>query len=289
MIIVLVLFCSLLSYSQNNSIQNDIFFKGFELGNNGSIFIPYFPNFPSPDLNIKSFDMGLRLIDNFENKEKLDKIYKLPDLVINNEVYYQGSSREGAYVKANLSRPISNNSFLDFNYNNLISKGFYPFQENKYSNLTVEYSYFNKNKDYAFSIFLNTINGFYNEIGGVVDYNLQSKMIAVEPAESPVMSGGEKGLHGIQGIGDGSKFLVDLDKVDEIITISTEEAKERALRLAKENGLFVGISAGANVLASERWIEQNKPDGVVVTILCDRGERYFSLLEDKWKKIGLRI
>ena len=105
-----------------------------------------------------------------------------------------------------------------------------------------------------------------------------TKIIAVEPAESPVMSGGEKGLHGIQGIGDGSKFLVDLDKVDGIIPISTEEAKERSLRLAKENGLFVGISAGANVLASERWIKQNNPDGIVVTILCDRGERYFSVL-----------
>tara|TARA_R100001594_G_scaffold6982_1_gene19319 strand:+ start:1658 stop:2506 length:849 start_codon:yes stop_codon:yes gene_type:complete len=104
-----------------------------------------------------------------------------------------------------------------------------------------------------------------------------TKVVAVEPSESPVMSGGEKGLHGIQGIGDGSKFLVDLDKVDEVITISTEEAKDRALRLAKENGLFVGISAGANVLASEKWIEQNNPDGIVVTILCDRGERYFSL------------
>ena len=116
---------------------------------------------------------------------------------------------------------------------------------------------------------------------GCKDWNLNSKIVAVEPLESPVMSGGEKGLHGIQGIGDGSKFLVDLDKVDEIITISTEEAKERSLRLAKEHGLFVGISAGANVLASERWIEQNNPDGVVVTILCDRGERYFSILEDK--------
>ena len=90
--------------------------------------------------------------------------------------------------------------------------------------------------------------------------------------------GGEKGLHGIQGIGDGSKFLVDLNKVDEVITISTEEAKQRALQLAKYNGLFVGISAGANVLASEQWIEQNNPDGIVVTILCDRGERYFSIL-----------
>jgi cysteine synthase len=107
---------------------------------------------------------------------------------------------------------------------------------------------------------------------------LSTKIIAVEPAESPVMSGGEKGLHGIQGIGDGSKFLVDLDKVDGIIPISTEEAKERSLRLAKENGLFVGISAGANILASERWIKQNNPNGIVVTILCDRGERYFSVL-----------
>jgi cysteine synthase len=107
---------------------------------------------------------------------------------------------------------------------------------------------------------------------------LSTKIIAVEPAESPVMSGGEKGLHGIQGIGDGSKFLVDLDKVDGVIPISTEEAKERSLRLAKENGLFVGISAGANVLASERWIKENNPNGIVVTILCDRGERYFSVL-----------
>ena len=113
---------------------------------------------------------------------------------------------------------------------------------------------------------------------GVKNWKQDSKIIAVEPLESPVMSGGEKGLHGIQGIGDGSKFLVDLDKVDEVITISTEEAKQRSLRLAKENGLFVGISAGANVLASERWIKENNPNGIVVTILCDRGERYFSVL-----------
>ena len=113
---------------------------------------------------------------------------------------------------------------------------------------------------------------------GFKSHSINAKIIAVEPAESPVMSGGEKGLHGIQGIGDGSKFLVDLDKVDGIIPISTGEAKERSLRLAKENGLFVGISAGANVLASERWIEQNNPEGIVVTILCDRGERYFSVL-----------
>jgi len=104
------------------------------------------------------------------------------------------------------------------------------------------------------------------------------KMIAVEPEESPVMSGGEPGLHGIQGIGDGSKFLVDLKKIKEVVTVNTEEAKDRARRLAKEHGLFVGISAGANILASERWVEKNKPSGIVVTFLCDRGERYLSCI-----------
>lgn len=110
------------------------------------------------------------------------------------------------------------------------------------------------------------------------NYYYDMKTVAVEPAESPVMSGGEPGLHGIQGIGDGSKFLVDLTVVDEIVTISTEEAKERARKLAREMGIFVGISAGSNILAAERWVEENNPEGVVITFLCDRGDRYFSCL-----------
>ena len=114
---------------------------------------------------------------------------------------------------------------------------------------------------------------------GFSEFDNRVKIIAVEPAESPVMSGGEKGLHGIQGIGDGSKFLVDLDKVDEILVISTSEAEERTKRLALENGLLVGISSGANILAAERWIEKNNPSGIVFTILCDRGERYCSILD----------
>ena len=113
---------------------------------------------------------------------------------------------------------------------------------------------------------------------GFSEFDTRVKMIAVEPAESPVMSGGEKGLHGIQGIGDGSQFLVDLKKIDEIITISTNDAKERCKSLAIDNGLLVGISAGANILAAEKWVEKNNPDGIVFTILCDRGERYCSML-----------
>jgi cysteine synthase A len=109
------------------------------------------------------------------------------------------------------------------------------------------------------------------------DYHPDMMTVAVEPEESPVMSGGEPGLHGIQGIGDGSKFLVNLKEVNEIILVSTDDAKLRAKRLAKENGLFVGISSGANILASERLLEKY-PDleGNIITILCDRGERYLS-------------
>jgi cysteine synthase A len=103
-------------------------------------------------------------------------------------------------------------------------------------------------------------------------------VVAVEPDESPVMSGGQPGLHGIQGIGDGSKFLVDLKHVDLIVRIETEEAKERARQLSKEMGIFVGISAGANILAAERYVKQTNPEGIVVTFLCDRGERYLSIL-----------
>ncbi len=110
------------------------------------------------------------------------------------------------------------------------------------------------------------------------EYYPNTKIIAVEPAESAVMSGGKPGLHGIQGIGDGSKFLVDLNKVDEIIPVPTEVAKERARSLIRESGMLVGISSGANVYAAEQWIKQNDPKGVVITMLCDRGERYLSCI-----------
>ena len=103
------------------------------------------------------------------------------------------------------------------------------------------------------------------------------KIIAVEPEESAVMSGNQPGLHGIQGIGDGSKFLVDMDFVDEIKTVKTIYAKTIAKYLALKKGLFVGISAGANVKAAFEWLRNNNKTNAI-TILCDRGERYLSCL-----------
>ena len=103
------------------------------------------------------------------------------------------------------------------------------------------------------------------------------QLIAVEPEESAVMSGGEPGLHGIQGIGDGSKFLVDMSMINGIRTVHTECAKKVAKHLALKYGLFVGISAGANVMASFQWLRDNDKK-TAITILCDRGERYLSCL-----------
>jgi cysteine synthase A len=102
-------------------------------------------------------------------------------------------------------------------------------------------------------------------------------IVAVEPAESPVMSGGQPGLHGIQGIGDGSKFLVDMKKVSKVKTVKTECAKAVARHLALRYGLFVGISAGANVFAAFQYLHDNNKK-TAITILCDRGERYLSCL-----------
>ena len=103
------------------------------------------------------------------------------------------------------------------------------------------------------------------------------QIVAVEPEESPVMSGGQPGLHGIQGIGDGSKFLVDLDFMDDIKIVHTECAKKIARHLALRYGLFVGISSGANVMAAFQWLRDNNKR-TAITILCDRGERYFSCI-----------
>ena len=101
----------------------------------------------------------------------------------------------------------------------------------------------------------------------------KAKVIQVQPEES-------NATHGIQGINDGEDFLLDKSILDGVIYVKTSDAIKRAKRLAKENGLLVGISAGANVLAAEQWIAENNPEHPVVTILCDRGERYFSCYED---------
>ncbi len=103
-------------------------------------------------------------------------------------------------------------------------------------------------------------------------------IVAVEPAESAVMSGGEPGMHKIQGIGPGFvPAIVDMSLIDEVIVIGSDEAIAMAKRLAHELGLLVGVSSGANVLASLRVAQRLGAGKRVVTVLPDRAERYASL------------
>lgn len=105
--------------------------------------------------------------------------------------------------------------------------------------------------------------------------NLQA--VAVEPAESPVLSGGKPGAHNIEGIGIGFlPPLWDPDLVDEILKVSTEEAKAMARRLAREEALFAGTSSGANVVAALRLAERLGPEATLVTLMIDSGLKYLS-------------
>ena len=116
------------------------------------------------------------------------------------------------------------------------------------------------------------------------NYNSKIKTVAVEPGESPVLSGGQPGPHKIEGVGIGyTPPLWEPDLVDEIIPVKTEDTKAMARRLAKEEGLFAGTSSGANVIAAIKVAEQLGPDSTVVTLMVDSGLKYTST--DVYKKI----
>lgn len=103
-------------------------------------------------------------------------------------------------------------------------------------------------------------------------------VIAVEPAGSPVLSGGEPGPHKIQGIGAGFiPKVLNRSILDRVITVTDDQAYQTAKLLAKKEGLLVGISAGANVFAAQKVAEELGPGKNVVTILPDTGERYISI------------
>jgi cysteine synthase A len=105
--------------------------------------------------------------------------------------------------------------------------------------------------------------------------NPDVRLVAVEPRASAVLSGGKPGLHGIQGLGAGFiPEVLDTDLIDEVVAVTDLAAERMTKRLAREEGLLLGPSAGANVHAALEIARRMKPGQRVVTILCDGGERY---------------
>ncbi len=129
----------------------------------------------------------------------------------------------------------------------------------------------------AFVHVVGTAHSIHGAGGVLRAYRPDLRIVAVEPAESAVLSGRPTGSHQIEGIGIGLlPPLWEPDKVDEIEMVTTNEAKEMARRLAREEGIFAGTSSGANFVAALRVAERLGPDRVVVTIVIDSGFRYLS-------------
>ncbi|MDE2797301.1 MAG: cysteine synthase A [Gemmatimonadota bacterium] len=123
--------------------------------------------------------------------------------------------------------------------------------------------------------------GTITGVGEVLKAELDHiRVIAVEPAKSPVLSGGEPALHGIQGIGAGFiPSVLNRDIFDTLICVRDEDAIKTARKLGREEGILAGISAGANVFAALQIARDLGPGKRVATIICDSGERYFSVPE----------
>jgi len=134
----------------------------------------------------------------------------------------------------------------------------------------------------AFVQSVGTAGSIRGNAEGLRSHNAKIRIVAVEPAESPVLSGGQPGSHKIDGVGAG--YVVpnwQPGLADQIEKVSTDDAVAMAMRLACEEGVFAGTSTGANITAALRVAEQLPPGATIVTIMCDTGMKYLKTFGSK--------
>ena len=179
---------------------------------------------------------------------------------------------KGAVEKAEELAKSTENSFVPQQFNN-------PANPEIHRKTTAEEIW--QDTDGKVDIFIAGIGtgGTITGVGEVLKKrNPAVKVIGVEPADSPVLSGGKAGPHKIQGIGAGFvPKILNRSVIDEIMTVTNEDAGETARRLAREEGILAGISCGANLWAALKVGERPEAEGkTIVTVLPDTGERYLS-------------
>ncbi len=105
------------------------------------------------------------------------------------------------------------------------------------------------------------VSNYFKSVG------CEAKIVLMAPFEK---------YHGIQGVGDGGDYLLDSEVVDYVIKVKTDHARKRMVKLSRQLGIPVGISSAANIIAAEEYKDIHTPSGKIITIICDRGERYMS-------------